>query len=329
MMKRTVCRHGEINLDAVTLIDGDHSIELLNVGAVTTDWRFRDHRLVLGYANKEQYITNPIYAGAIVGRVANRIAGGQFVLDGQTFHLSQNEPPNTLHGGAGGISHKVWNMELNSQTNQVLFQLHSPDGDQGFPGVVDFQVLVTLQNGRLLYDMAATPDRPTPISMAQHNYYNLAGGGPIWDHHFELDATAVTLTDHAGIPTGQVTPLNGDWLDFRKSSRIGARDVEKRGIDLNYILAGSGTRKIATLSAAGQCQMDVVSNLDAVQFYTGGHIPSGLELSNGTISQPFSGLCIEPQGVPNAVNQTDFPPIICTPDRPYSQRLELRVSDFA
>ena len=155
----------------------------------------------LSYRDPLDHLHHPGSLGIITGRVANRIANARFTLDGSHHILRANEGVNQLHGDPSGLARRNWTLE--SEGNQaVQLRHHSPDGDQGFPGAVDFTIKIELQNNLLSYHMFAVPDRPTPINLTQHFYYNLMGHGTIWDHQLEITSTGYTPTDKTLIPTG-------------------------------------------------------------------------------------------------------------------------------
>ena len=192
-------------MDSISLKDlrshrleaGDMSVTILSLGCITHDWRVPlDDTLVpivLSYRDPADHLRHPGSLGIIAGRVANRIANAQFSHDGTTYQLAANEGTNQLHGGPRGLASRNWDLEPDGSTG-VQLQHQSPDGDQGFPGRVDFTVTIRLQNNRLIYDMSAVPDRATPINLAQHSYYNLMGSGTIWDHQLQIAANAYDST---------------------------------------------------------------------------------------------------------------------------------------
>ncbi len=202
------------------LSDGDVRLSLLNLGAITQGWWVpcggASVPVVLGYAAPGAYLMDDAYLGAIVGRVANRTSGGRLVIDNEMFQLSQNEGQTHLHGGQRGLSGRLWDIDGDSAGNAVRFSYHSPDGEEGYPGSVDFTVTVTLKGARVTYDMTATADRPTPVNLAQHNYYNLMGGGEIWGHQLTCIADRRTpvkscrLTPAAMISA--ISPRLARWI---------------------------------------------------------------------------------------------------------------------
>ncbi|MEX0285832.1 MAG: aldose epimerase family protein [Paracoccaceae bacterium] len=310
-------------IERVELSDGESSVRLLSIGCVTQDWQVPHEGAfvpaVLGYDDPESYRANPAYLGAIVGRVANRIANARFELDGQVYQLDANEGPHHLHGGPGALSHRFWQVERDG-SRAARFTLHSTHGDGGYPGAVDFAVTISLSGNSLTYDMRATPDRPTPINLAQHNYYALTGG-PIHDQHLRLSAATYTPTGPDMIPSGEVAGVEGTAMDFRTSRAL--RDsITRGGLDHNYVLAPTDG-PVATLDAG--LSLEVQTDQPGLQVYSATHLPDHATPLPGQTHAPFHALCLEPQGYPNALNTPGFPSIIATPDQPYQQKTTIRV----
>ena len=304
------------------LEDGGQRVALLNLGCITQSWEMRDGtNIVLGYDRAGGYRQNPMFLGAIVGRVAGRIGGAAFTLDGTRWQVDASEPPNCLHGGAGGIHTRLWQMETDG-ARAVELRLTSEHGDQGFPGRLDLTVTIRLENGWLTYDMAAEADRPTPVSLAQHSYYNLAGHGTIWDHRLRVPADTRVVSDAANVATERTEPVAGTPLDLQAGRTIAEADPESSGLDMTYARLAATEESPVILTAPGGREMRMVSDQPCLQAYTGAYIGP----LHGSAHAPFHGLCLEPQGWPNAVNRPAFPQSIAAPGAPYRQRLALRVT---
>ena len=324
-------------MDSISLKDlrshrleaGDMSVTILSLGCITHDWRVPlDDTLVpivLSYRDPAEHLRHPGSLGIIAGRVANRIANAQFSHDGTTYQLAANEGTNQLHGGPRGLASRNWDLEPDRSTG-VQLQHQSPDGDQGFPGRVDFTVTIRLQNNRLIYDMSAVPDRATPINLAQHSYYNLMGNGTIWDHQLQIAANAYTPTDGALIPTGMTALLDGQPFDYRQSKLIRQADPAQKGTDVNLVLEQTAQNPAATLSAPNGLCLKLWTDQPGLQLYTGAKLSAKAPPMEAQTHQAFAGLCLEPQHFPDAPNQLQFPSIIYTPERPYHQRLTIEVS---
>ncbi len=289
---------------------------MLSYGAITADWRVLHGGqmvpVVLGHADAQAYLADDSHMGAIVGRVAGRIGGARFRLGGRDYQLSRNEGPNHLHGGSGGLGRRNWQLEPDG-TRAVRLSCRLGDGEDGYPGNAEFALEIRLEKGRLIHDMAARVDRPTPISLAQHNYYNLAGSGTIWGHRLRVAARRFTETDDDLIATGAVLPLPAD-MDFRCGKHLDAG--RHAGLDVNMVLDAALGRNwpVAVLSHAGLA-LRLWSDQPGLQVYTGGDLP-----------RPGAGICLEPQCWPGALSHAHFPSPIVTPDQPYRQRLVVEIA---
>ncbi len=307
------------SIEEVALQDGSMRVSLLSCGAITRGWWFNETPLILGYDNPQDYLNDRNYLGAIVGRVANRIGGAAFTIGGTRFELSANEGRNTLHGGVSGLSRVNWRITQVSGREAVLSVI-SPDGDNGFPGRVRFEVRVSLEEPRLTYTISAVPDRPTPVSIAQHNYYSLGDGASVLDHHLKLAARQRLELDGQGVPSGRLVDVGNGRLDFREGRAVG---VVSGDIDHYFVFDPDRDpqQPVAQLAAPSGCAIAVYSDQPGAQVYAGGHL-----------SAPFgagAGLCIEPSGYPNAVNIPVFPSVLCTPEKPYHQTLTLEAIEGA
>lgn len=281
--------------------------------------------VVLGYQNPQDYLTNRYFMGVIAGRVANRVSGAEFCLDGRAYNLSANDPPNHLHGGARGVHAQNWAMDPDG-TRAVRLHLVSPDGDQGYPGRLSLEVTISLQGHTLTYDMRAETDRPTPVNLAQHSYYNLMGQGTVHDHRLQVSADHFTPADAILIPTGQIQPLEGRDFDLRQPKTLQQADPGARGLDMNFVLSDAQSGAAVTLTATNGLQLCLMTDQPCLQLFTGRSLgPIGKPLT-GQTHAPFSGLCLEPQQYPNALNTPGFPSIMILPDHPYRQILKVRIA---
>lgn len=301
-------------IESIELNSGAMSLQLLTYGAVTQSWRVDGVEMILGYDKVEDYQSDPFYIGAIAGPVANRIGGATFTHDGQIFTLQPNEGANVLHSGADGLSSKIWTV-ASARTDSAKLIYDAPDGEAGFPGASRFEITVTLSDEALIYEMRAEVEQPRPVSLAQHNYYCL-GQETGADLALTLPARGVLTLDKETIATGAIDVPADAGLDFERARRLG--DTPK-GIDRFFVFDDKrdASRPVATLEASTGMGMEVYSDQPGAQVYTG----HGL----GAPFQPWQGICIEPSGYPNAVNQPRFPSMICTPEAPYTQRLMLEV----
>ena len=288
--------------------------------------------IVQGYPNLEGYVTDKGYFGALIGRYGNRIAHGQFVLDGKTYTLFKNDGDNTLHGGQKGFNKKVWTAKDVSTAAGPALELTylSPDGEEGFPGNLSVKVVYTLTNeNELKIDYSATTDKDTVLNLTNHSYFNLSGqgSGDILGHELMLRATRYTPVDSGLIPTGELAPVKGTPFDFTKSTAIGARindDNEQlklaKGYDHNFVLDG----KMGAMHLAAEVYdpksgrvMDVTTTEPGVQFYTGNFLDGTVTGKDGKVYKHRYALCLETQHFPDSPNHPSFPTTELKPGQHY------------
>jgi aldose 1-epimerase len=290
--------------------------------------------IVLGFDSLEGYLGHTHYFGAIVGRYANRIARGRFELDGSRYRLSVNDEPHHLHGGTRGFDRVVWECEpFRHDRGEGLALRHtSPDGDQGYPGTlnVDLRYLLNDSN-ELQVDYLATTDKPTPVNLTQHSYFNLlgAGKGDILGHQLRIDADAYTPVDCTLIPTGKVLPVAGTPFDFRAAVAIGARigDPDPQleyagGYDHNFVLRRGGTGLLSAarvVEPASGRTLDVFTTEPGLQLYSGNQL-DGIAGRGGRRYGRRSGFCLETQHFPDSPNRPEFPSTILNPGEEYLSR---------
>jgi aldose 1-epimerase len=293
----------------------------------TPDRGGRIDDVVLGFDSFGDYLTKARYLGSIVGRYANRIAGARFTIDESTFHVTVNNGPNHLHGGLKGFDRRVWKGEPFEQDHAsgVTFSYVSADGEEGYPGAVTVSVTYTLTAlGEFVLDYAATTDKPTPINLTNHSYFNLAGRGhgDILQHRVTLHAGHYLPTDTAQIPTGEIATVGATPFDFRTLAAIGARidaDHEQirrgHGYDHTFVIEDSAPPAAASLrpcafvvEPAGGRTLDVTTTEPGVQFYTGNNLNHE---KNGF--GPRTGFCLETQHFPDSPNRPFFPSTILRP----------------
>jgi aldose 1-epimerase len=301
--------------------------KVITYGAVITELDVPDRSgklgdVVLGFDNLPQYIRDSPCFGAVVGRVANRIAKGRFVVDGKTYTLAVNNGPNTLHGGILGFDKIVWKAEAaeTPEGPSVVFRHVSPDGDEGFPGALAVRMTYTLTNANeLRFDYEATTDKTTPVNLTNHSYFNLACKGDILGHVLQLKARKYTPADAGLIPTGAIEDVAGGPLDFTKGKPIG-RDIEKlsatRGYDHNFVIDGGGlglvlaARVIEPVSGRA---IEVLTDQPGVQLYTSNSFNGTLAGKYGLAFPLHAGLCLETQHYPDSVNKPSFPSTLLRP----------------
>ena len=317
-------------------------IRITNYGAIIVSIRVPDRTgklddVVLGYDTLEGYTAsgNPRFFGAVVGRYGNRIANGRFTLDGKNYQLATNNGPNHLHGGVKGFDKVVWRAEPFKKDDSigVVLEHTSPDGDEGYPGTLKARVTYTLNDrNELIVDYYATTDKPTPLNLTQHTYFNLAGDGKrdITDHIITIDADRYTPVDATMIPTGALTPVDSTPFDFRKPTRIGARidadDEQIRyglGYDHNFVLnsrADGLFHAVRLVDPASGRTLDVSTTQPGLQFFTGNKLDGSITGKAGRVYNKRFGLCLETQHFPDSPNKANFPSTILRPDEKYNSR---------
>jgi aldose 1-epimerase len=288
--------------------------------------------IVLGFDTLAEYQARSPFFGCIAGRYANRIAKGQFTLDGVTYALATNNGPNHLHGGLRGFDKVVWQAETAQSADQVVLLLHylSMDGEENYPGNLELTVSYTLTNrNELRIDYRATTDKPTILNLTNHTYFNLAGQGKILDHLMLIDADRFTPVTTALIPTGDLPSVAGTPFDFRTPTAIGARIAQEHeqlrfggGYDHNWVLNRheQGLRPVITVTeAASGRRLDVATSQPGVQFYTGNMMPDALPGKGGQVYTKRSGFCLETQHFPDSPNQPHFPTTVLRPGEEYHE----------
>ena len=315
-------RNGEM-VELLTLDNGTLSCEILTFGATlraltVPDRQGRPVDVVLGYDRLSDYETRDGYLGAVVGRYANRIAGGRFSLNGQTYALAVNNGPNHLHGGIVGYSHRVWTVEALTGEKAVL-TLESPDGEEGYPGALSLRVTYALEGGALSLRYEALAHGDTVCSLTNHSYFNLAGqgSGPVLDQLLTLNAACYTPADETSIPCGVLEPVAGTPMDFRTPTPIGARIEDDfaqlrlgHGYDHNYVVDGTpGVLRPAALALCPETgiAMETQTTLPGMQLYTANFLTEGWPGKGGASYGPRHGFCLETQFFPDSPNQPAFP----------------------
>ncbi|WP_417583827.1 aldose epimerase family protein [Pelagibacterium sp.] len=298
-------------------------VSILNYGALIRDWRVPVgdalRPVVLGFDDIESYRAHSPYFGAIAGRVANRISGAQFTLDGTAYHLMPNEGQNQLHGGPKGLSHQIWTIK-EAREDQLKLSHFSADGDMGYPGNLDIELTYTLTGNRLEIAFSAQTDKPTPVNIVQHNYFNLMGSGDVLDHRLRLASGAYTEIDDALLPTGAILPTKNTTLDFRQARALRQADGSGQPIDHNFVLdtGRDVSEPVAVLEAPdGALTLKLYTDQPGLQVYDGLKLDVPVPGIDGVSYPAFGGLCLEDQNFPDAVNNPHFPSAIVTPAVPY------------
>lgn len=260
--------------------------------------------IALGFDCANDYLTRPGCLGATIGRYAGRIANGRFPLNGQVVELAKNRPPHTIHGGPEGFYRKLWKIRRQTETELEL-SLHSPDGDQGFPGTLETAVCFALHTETLTMSIRAVSDADTVCSITNHVYWNLAGhgSGTIDDHILAVPAARYLETDDDTIPTGRLLPVGGTPRDLRTPVPLKSRELDHTLLLPEQTGLQTAGRLYEPVS--GRC-LTVSTDLPSVQVYTSDHLPPHLPGKDGAVYGPRSGVCLEAQFCPDSPNHEHF-----------------------
>ena len=327
---------GEV-VEAFTLKNANGiEVTAITYGGIITSLKVPDRNgaigdVVLGFDAIDGYLKGHPFFGAIIGRYGNRIAKGRFSIDKQTYTLATNNGPNHLHGGIRGFDKHLWQAEILNE-NSLRFSRVSPDGEEGYPGTLQVQVIYSLTNyNEFIVDYSASTDQPTHVNLTQHSYFNLAGAGAdVLGHELMIDADRYTPVTSELIPTGELAPVEGTPFDFRKPTAIGARITAPhpqikngQGYDHNWVLnrEGPGLELAArVLEPSSGRTMEVATTEPGMQFYTGNFLDGTIVGKGGHKYGRRSGFCLETQHYPDSPNQPDFPSTLLRPGSTYSSR---------
>lgn len=318
----------------------DYGATVVSIEVADTSGTMAD--VTLGLSNLAEYESNPAYLGAIIGRYANRIGDGQFSIGDETYVLAKNNKPNGvpchLHGGVRGFDKVVWKAKPveTDEGPSLIFTHTSPAGDEGYPGTVEIELVYTWTNDNVWrIEWSATTDKPTPINIAQHAYFNLSGGSDdtVLDHSLQLNASAITPTDQGMIPTSELRSVAGTPFDFRTPKRIGDEiDADDQqiawggGYDHNWVLDdGVGSFALAAILThpIGR-RLEVWTTEPGIQFYTGNFLDGTMTGRDGRPLVYRSGLCLETQHFPGSPNRENFPSTILNPGETRRSKTEYR-----
>jgi aldose 1-epimerase len=282
--------------------------------------------VVLGYDSLSGFLQkgNP-YFGSLIGRYGNRIAKASFTLDGKKYQLAANNNGNSLHGGNKGFDKVWWNIEKQPGDSSLKLNYISRDGEEGYPGTLNVQVIYTLTaDNAVRIDYTATTDKATPVNLTNHAYFNLSAGrdSTILNHQLELNADKYTPVNDQLIPRGVLTSVKGTPMDFTTPKTIG-KDIQqvKGGFDHNWVLTKTGNRleRAGSLydSTSGRF-MEVFTTEPGIQFYSGNFLDGTLtNTKNGQRYVKHAALCLETQHFPDSPNQPSFPTTILKPGETY------------
>jgi len=317
-------------------LENSHGISLsvMSHGAIlfslkAPDRNGKSEELTLGFDGLQGYLGAHPYFGATVGRFANRIGGGRFTLDGKAYTLACNEKGiNHIHGGTKGFDKALWRVE--AEPGQVTFSYTSPDGEEGYPGNLEVRAVYSLnEKNELTIGYTAETDRPTPVNLTNHTYWNLAGAGSgtVLNHELLMGCSRYLPVDRNLIPTGELRDVRGTPMDFTVRHPVGELIAQvPGGYDHCYVINPTETelRRVLELSdpKSGRC-FELKSTQPGVQLYTGNFL-NGIKGRGGDIYDRHSGLCLETQSFPDSVNKPGFPSSVLAPGELYRHATVLR-----
>ncbi|MFS0864934.1 aldose epimerase family protein [Fredinandcohnia sp. 179-A 10B2 NHS] len=337
-MKVTTKKFGELDNQVIhsytlTNING-MSVSCIDYGCIITDIYTPDRsgnleNVVLGFDTIDEYINHSPYFGAIVGRIAGRIKGGQFKLDGQTYQLERNENNNHIHGGTKGFSDVVWDATTIEKYDAVgvEFRYQSKDGDGGYPGNVDMKVTYLLtNNNEVVLTAHGVSDQDTILNLTNHTYFNLSGNSKrdILDHELTLKSDRFVPLNNESLPTGEILAVTGTPFDFKNGRKIvdgTTTDYPQNvlvghGYDHPFLLSNNKDREIQLKDQESGRTLTVETNQPAVVIYTSNHLKGDYEI-RGVKARPHLAICLETQGVPDSIHHPEFPSIVLEKGKEY------------
>ena len=304
---------------------------IITYGAVIKNLKVPDENgnmddLVLGQDTLEEYRRNPSCSAAVIGRVANRIKGGEFHVNGRGYWLECNDRGNCLHSGSAGYASKNFHIAAGGDDWVTLYWKDS--AADGFPGSVSLEVTYrVMADDALDIRYRLIPEEDTPVNLTNHVYFNLSGGkdATVFNHEMRIMADFYTPVTSDRIPTGEIRKVAGTNLDFTNRRTLGEVLNETLGLDDNYVLRGWGYRKAAELwhEKSGRW-MEVYTDQPGIQIYTGNHFDGRLACKGGVRYEKYAGICFETQGFPNAVNCSHFPDCIVRKNTVFASRTTYR-----
>ena len=326
-------------VDRFILRSGAAEAEIITFGAalrtlLVPDRSGKQVDVVLGYDDVSGYQRGGGYLGAVVGRYANRIAGGSCLIDGRRVPLEVNEGPNQLHGGPQGFSHRVFQARQSGES-AVTLTYDAADGEGGFPGALTLHVTYTLSGTDLTIRYEAASDKDTYCNITNHSYFNLNGGGDVMGHRLWLAASSYTPVGPDSIPTAMARPVAGTPFDFTAEKPLGrdvnADDQQLRnvgGYDHNFVLdPAQGLRRCARLTGdRSGIVMEVWTEKPGVQLYTGNFLDVTVPGKGGAVHQPRQAVCLETQFFPDSPNHPEWGDILLRPGRRYDCTTAYRFS---
>ena len=312
-----------------SVVISEYGCALLEINVYGNDGVLHD--VALGYDSLNEYVNDTRYFGVTVGRYANRIAGGRFILNRITYRLPRNDGRNTLHGGSSGFCKRVFDSEC--ENDSVIFTLYSPDLDEGFPGNFMLRVTVSFKAGRLRMDYEYVCDKDTPANITNHNYFNLNGHGrgSIMNHTVKINAKRYCRANDELLALAPCVNVEGTPFDFMNARKIisgintYSPEIISAGGGYDHCYEISGTKVAEAVSDITGIKLEVFSDMPAMQFYTGNQI-GHVRGKNGAIYNSFDGFAMECQKFPNAINEPSFPDCVIKAGQPEKSYIEYRFS---
>lgn len=309
-------------------------IRITNFGGIITNIMMPDkygkvRDIVLGYDTLDGYLENPASFGAVIGRVAGRISKARFNLDGSAYHLFKNDGENHLHGGKTGFSKKLWDV-ISYDGKSLKLHLHSPDGEEGYPGNVDVEVVYSLQKTNELHiEYFAESDIATPLNLTNHSYFNLSGEDNVLNHRVQIQSDGFLKMDDQLIPTGKIIPVKDTIFDLSTPKLLSQLIPDgMRGFD-NYYVIENKEKELMRAAVAEEPksgrELEIFTTHSGLVFYTANALQD-VRGKQGRIYGNYDGLCFETQAYPDAVNRPEFPSVILYPNQEYHTKTIFRFS---
>ena len=337
----TVYRFVLTNTKGVKAVVISYGAALVSLKAPDRNGKSAD--IVLGYDSLDGYEQDKAFFGATIGRYGNRIAGGQFTLDGTVFHLPKNDGPNSLHGGSRGFNKRIWTGVDRSRADAQVLELTytSQDGEEGYPGTLKVQVTYTLpaEANELRIDYSATTDKDTVVNLTNHSYFNLSGvaSQEILEHQLLLRALEFTPIDSTLIPTGEFQAVCCGPFDFTRATAIGARINQGdeqlkfgKGYDHNWVLkrTDKGGLQVAAevFEPTSGRVLEVLTTEPGIQFYSGNFLDGTVRGKGGQLYGHRTGFCLETQHFPDSPNHPNFPSTELRPGQVYRTTTVFRLT---
>ncbi|MFD1253813.1 Aldose 1-epimerase precursor [Devosia equisanguinis] len=313
--------------------DSGVTVDIIGYGVVVRDWRVPvaggERSVVLGFDSFDAYPAHSPHFGSLAGRVANRVKDASFTLDGTTYKLPPNAGNLQLHGGEDGLGRQVWSAQVDNANNAVRFTHFSPDGAMGYPGNVNFAATYSLLGNRLRLELTATTDRATPISLVQHQYFNLGTTDTVLDHTIQVNSSAYTELGDDLAPTGAILPSRGTIYDLRNPRTM--RDANGAPVDYDMgLVLDTGRRTADPIATVVSPDKDLTlklwSDRPGVQVYNSVWTDIPVPGLGGKSYKKHSGFCLEDQALADAVHNPHFPNVIYSPERPYGHWCEIEIA---